>query len=194
MRLMIDRKRITHCRLARREGAGGAAHEDLAAFGVERDVAEGEQPAEQVAWTAQQRLQARDQFLHRKRLGEIVVGAFPQADHPVADTVARRQHQHRCGVVPAPHVAQQVEAVLVRQAEIENDRGIFHGRENVKGVADRSDRIGRKAALAQTLDQERHKLWVVFDEKHPHWCRPSLIIGCSATIPRRLRRRRVRLT
>jgi len=65
------------------------------------------------------------------------------------------------------------QAIVVGQAEIEHDGGVFHGREDVKGVADRTHRIGGEAALGETLLEEGHKLWVVLDEKHPHWCRAS---------------------
>ena len=137
-----------------------------------------------LAGPAQQRLQARHQLLHGERLGEIVVGALAQAGDAVADAVARRQHQHRRGVVAAAHVAQQDEAVLVGQAEVEDDRCIFHRRENVKSVADRAHRVGREAALGQALLEEGHKLWVVFDQKHPHWLFDLHVAAVWSTIPR----------
>src|SRR5476651_1884888 len=66
---------LEHGCFARREGARRAFDEYLAPFGVERDIAEGQQLAQKIAWTTQQRLQARHQLLHREWLGEIIVGA-----------------------------------------------------------------------------------------------------------------------
>jgi len=91
-----------------------AADEHLSSLGIERNVAEAQQAAEQMAGPAQQRLQARDQLLHRERLGEIVVGALPQPRHAVAHAIARGQDQHRGCVMSATNLAQQREPVLVR--------------------------------------------------------------------------------
>jgi hypothetical protein len=66
----------------------------------------------------------------------------------------------------------------------------------MEGVADRSHRIGRKAALGQTLLEQGHKLCVVFDQKHSHlWS----VSSAPSAVPRvvnhtTLAVRRVRLT
>jgi hypothetical protein len=36
------------------------------------------------------------------------------------------------------------------------------------GIGNRTHRVGSQPALSEAFDQERHKVWVVFDEKHPH--------------------------
>jgi hypothetical protein len=47
----------------------------------------------------------------------------------------------------AADLAQQYQAILVRQAKIEHDRAYFMVAENVKSVADSPYAIGREAAL-----------------------------------------------
>ena len=142
---------LEHGGLARRKMHGRAADEHLSPFRVERDVAEGQRVAEQIAGPAQQRLQARDQLLHRERLCEIVVGAAPQAGNTVADAVARGQYQHRRRVAAPAHSAQHVEPIFVRQAEVEDERCILHGRKNVKRVADRPTESAEKPLWPRPL-------------------------------------------
>src|SRR5512142_1868553 len=63
---------LQHRGLARRDDPRLVVDEDLAALGVVDEVGEAQRTAEQLAGTAQARLQPRHQLLHRERLGEIV--------------------------------------------------------------------------------------------------------------------------
>src|SRR6185437_258415 len=69
---------------------------DAALFAVEFDVAIGQYGGEPLrAGAAQQALHARQQFRHRERLDDVVVGAGGQAPHPLALLAARGQHDYR---------------------------------------------------------------------------------------------------
>ena len=75
----------------------------------------------------QQRPQPRQDFLHMKGLGDVIVGAGVEALHLVAPTIARGQDQDRHGAAgPAPFL-ENGDAVLLRQAEVEHDRVIGFG-------------------------------------------------------------------
>jgi hypothetical protein len=68
-----------------------------------------------------QRLQARDQFARLEGLGEVVVGAQLQPDDAAHRVAARGQHQHRRRVGLGAQPAQQRQAVLAGQHQVQHD-------------------------------------------------------------------------
>ena len=75
---------------------------------------------------AQGRAHARQQLFHAERLGDVVVGAEIERLHLAGLVAAARQHDDRHAFVAAADHAQQIMAVDVGQAEIEDDqRGIL---------------------------------------------------------------------
>ena len=73
----------------------------------------------------QRRAHAGEQFVHPERFCEVVVGAEIERLHLPSLVATAGQHDDRNAVVaPADH-AQQVVALDVRQAEIENDQSGF---------------------------------------------------------------------
>src|SRR5258706_5212850 len=71
---------------------------------------------------AQQRFDARQQLHHLERLGQIVVGAEFQADDAVYDLAARGEHQDRRLNAALAEIAADVEAVLPRKGDVEDDQ------------------------------------------------------------------------
>src|SRR5262249_44646138 len=84
---------------------------------IERQIGEPERAAEQLARTAQQRSEARDELLESKRLDEIVVGAAAKTADAVVDTAASGEDEHRDRVLAPAQLAQQRQAVSVGGAE-----------------------------------------------------------------------------
>lgn len=133
---------LEHRCFAGGEGPHRAVDDHLPPLGIERHVAEGQAPAEQVAGAAQQGLQAGDQLFHGERLGHVVVGPLAQARDPIAHPVAGRQHQHRCRNAALAQVAQQAQPVVVGEAKVEHDGSVPHGRQDVCRIAGGAHRIG----------------------------------------------------
>ena len=74
--------------------------------------------------------QPRLQLAHVERLDEVVVGAGVQAVDPVADRVARGEHEDRHAVAGRAQPPRHLEAVDVRQADVEH-HGVRRGRRHL---------------------------------------------------------------
>ena len=72
------------------------------------------------AGAAQDGAHARQELGDRKRLGDVIVGAEFEPEHLVGLRRARRQHDDRRGVRARAQLAADVEAVLLRQHDVEN--------------------------------------------------------------------------
>ena len=75
------------------------------------------------AHAAQVRADAREQLLHRERLGEVVVGAGVEAAHLVALGVERGDHDDRGLLVGLAQLLGDLVAVHAGEHEVEQDRG-----------------------------------------------------------------------
>ena len=79
-----------------------------------------------------------------KRLGDVVIGADLEADDPVDDIVAARQHHDR-HIGLHPDFPRQVQAVLpAGKREVEKDRveiRLLHAQPHVASVAGATDAI-----------------------------------------------------
>ena len=98
-----------------------AAPVHLAAGGVHRKIADPQHAivAFIEAAAAQACAHPRQQFLDRKGLGEIVVGAGIEGLHPLAHLIARRDHQHRRADAPLAHPPAHLHAAEVGQGPVE---------------------------------------------------------------------------
>jgi hypothetical protein len=65
---------------------------------------------------------ARLQLLHVERLHQIVVGAGVQPVDPIADRIARGQHQDRHAIAQPAQPTAHLQAIDPRQTDIEHDR------------------------------------------------------------------------
>src|SRR5580698_6431452 len=157
-----------HRGFSRRKHAWLAVDKDLMAFGIVGEIGEPQRTAEQLARTTQDRLQPRHQFLERKRLDQIVVGACSQAIDAVVHAVARGQHQHRQRVLAVPDRAQDRQAVAVRQTKIEDQGGIADRRQGALRLAGIVDDIGLISRGQQPLGDELGELDIVLDNQKSH--------------------------
>jgi hypothetical protein len=115
----------------------------------------------------QQRADTREQLGERKRLDEIVVGAFLQAAHAVLDAVARGQHQHRRLGLRA-HRFQHAETVDAGQHDVEQQQVVVAlGREAAAFDAVARD-VDDIAVLGQAAVQVVGELGFVFDDEQTH--------------------------
>jgi hypothetical protein len=74
-----------------------------------------------VSSVAQHRAHPRQQLGDGKRLGDVVVGAELEAQHLVGLGRARRQHHDRGRCRALAQLAADIEAVLARQHQVEDD-------------------------------------------------------------------------
>ncbi len=158
-------------RLGRRqlEAAAGAARVHRAE--IERQVGEPEHLARLLGErAAQDRAQAGEQLLELERLRQVVVGAGVEPLDPVADGVARGQHQDRDAVAAAAQPPGDVEAVEAGHHHVENERvggARVDGRE--RGVAVGGELHLVAGDLERALQRFAHGAVVVYNE-HEHHC------------------------
>ena len=135
---------------------------------IERDRAAAQLGRDLPARAPDQRPQPREDLLHPKRLGHVVVGAAVDPLDLLVPAAARRQHQHRHGeprVAPAP---QDREAVDAGQAKVEHDRVVaFRLSEEIGALA-----VGRAIDRIPGVAERRRELTrqprFVFDHQDPH--------------------------
>src|SRR5262249_11798488 len=100
--------------LTRREGYSGIVDGRLAQSDVEMQIANTERGAKRPPRPSQEGAQASRQFLHGKRLENIVVGACVQARDPIINAVARGQDEDWRAVVSTTQFPQNVDPVTIR--------------------------------------------------------------------------------
>src|SRR5579863_4624825 len=81
---------------------------------------------------AQQGVDARQQFLHGERLGQVVIGPHIETRHTVLYRSTRGEHQHGCHNVFGTQLAAHLEPVNTRQHQIKYYRVIGVGEGQVK--------------------------------------------------------------
>jgi hypothetical protein len=120
------------------------------------------------AAAAGQRAHAGFELVEVEGLGQVVVGAGVQAQHPVAHGAARGEDQHRGAQALGARPRQHLQAVQARQAEIEQ-YDIRHRRapavQRTGAVA--AHRHLHPAALEAALQGGLHR-GVVFDQEQLH--------------------------
>jgi len=114
--------------------------------------------------TAQQRLDAQQQFFGMKGLGQVVVGAGLETVDALGPGAARGKDQHRCGEAAGTPVAQHLQPRFARQAEVENDQVIGLAGALVSGVAAIGQPVDGITVAAEAGDQFIGQRNVVFDQ------------------------------
>ena len=144
------------------------------------------------AGAAQQRANARQQFRHRERLDDVIVGAGREPAHALAFLAARGQHddRQRLRLRPRPQPAAQFDAGQAGQHPVEHDeigRGLPQPRVGLVAAGDGVDLV---AFGFEIVAQQRGQRLLVLDDQdvgsHPgllfisaatllqnSWCRPS---------------------
>ena len=116
----------------------------------------------------QHRADARAQFVQVEGLDQIVVGAGIEAGDAVAGAVAGGEHDHRGGVAASAQPAQHVQAVALRQTQVEQHQiEALAGQRALRrgGIAHPVDRM---AFHAQRRAQRVADHAVVFHQQEAH--------------------------
>jgi hypothetical protein len=117
---------------------------------------------------SRERTHARLEFLQREGLGHEIVGAEVEALHALVDAVGRGEDQHRQRGAARAQLAQHLESVQARQAEIEDQQVEFvrgEGGVRLGAARDLVDGIARSAERAQQAVRED---LVVFGDQNAH--------------------------
>ena len=133
--------------------------------------------------------QAREQFTHPERFGDVVIGARVQRGDLVAFGFARRQdHDRHFG--PAPQPFDDLEPRDVGEPEVEHDEiGPVPGGELQRDLAG-PGRVDRVAARLQVRHERAQDLWFVVDDEETRVVDrlPLLAPSCAGPLgPRSLR-------
>ena len=170
--------------LVAREGPSGVAHEEeqqlelaglqgqhlaglggLARLRIQDEGAVGHRArAERATGPPQQVAHASHQLGEVERLDDVVVGARLQAGHALLRRVARREDQDGDAATRRAQLAHEVEAVAVRQAEVE-DQGPELVLERGLRVLQRHGDLGVESLLVEGLEQLAADAVVVLDEE-----------------------------
>ena len=121
--------------------AAGQAHQGVLQFHRARPQLQHRRAALQrrPVGALQKVLDAQQQFLHQKRLGQVVVRPQTQPEQPVGVGIAGREEQRR-DVRLRPQLPEQGEAVPVRQVDVQHHQ---------VGPGRRERRPGRSAVLCR---------------------------------------------
>ena len=115
---------------------------------------------------AQHGVDAREQLGERERLGDVVVGAEPQRGDLVELALARRQHDHRHEVVGRAQRGEHLEAVLLRQVDVEQDeREVLVARSSSSASSPSRAIDGRAAGELEVQREAGRDRVVVLDDQ-----------------------------
>lgn len=117
---------------------------------------------------AQQGLQARGEFAQVEGFEQVVIGAGLQAVDAVGHRIARGEDQHRDFQALAALLLQQLEAVFVRQAEVEH-HDVERGRpeHRARGTG-RGHTLHGKTLRGQAGHDAAGDQFVVFTDQYVH--------------------------
>ncbi|MNN33949.1 hypothetical protein D3C81_1477280 [compost metagenome] len=124
---------------------------------------------------SQQGVQASSQLAQVERLEQVIVGAGLQAIDPVGDRITGSEHQHWQRLAFLAQAAQQLQAVFVGQAKVENHHVELRGLQHcpcIGGVAHtvHGQALGGKAGADAGGDQV-----VVLAEQNVHGGAPGMV-------------------
>ena len=117
--------------------------------GIELDGAGTQRRRYAASRAPDERAQARQDFLHPKRLGHVIIGAAIDALHLFVPATPRGQYEDRHGNAGLPPLAQQREPIHARQAEVEHDGIIAFGLHEKVGALAVACSVNRVAGLAK---------------------------------------------
>jgi hypothetical protein len=130
------------------------------------------------AWAAPHRADPRDQLPRGERLGQVVVGADPQADELVDLLGAGGQHDD-VGVAEGADAPARLDAVHPGQHEVQHDHLRLEGlgqRDRLLAVAGRGD---LEAFAFQVAGDQPYQRRLVVDHQRPHGRRPAHLVSAA---------------
>src|SRR5262245_43873258 len=145
-----------------------AIHGGITRHCIQGHVASGEDRAQHMPRTPQQRANARNQLFIRKRLDKVIVGAGIEALDAILDAVACRQHQHRQSARRTPNTFDKPQDVAVGQAEIEDARIIRNALNVSSRVVEASSLVDAEATILKGGAHVAPQTIIVLNNKYPH--------------------------
>src|SRR5882757_4454937 len=118
--------------------------------------------------TPQQRAHASQQLLETEGLGQIVIGAEVEALDAVLHSVAGAEDQDRLVKSPLTPGSQQVEAVSIRQLDIQHDGVVARFAQRIQSLLTRRNARHHVRTLRQALFQEARQTHLIFDNEDLH--------------------------
>ena len=125
--------------------------------------------------------QPGDELGEGERLGEVVVPTGGEAGEQVRERVACRQEDHRRADAPGAERLNDVAAVRVGQADVDDERDRIHLLEPAQQLGGGGRRGHLEALLSQAPRHERAQLGIVLEQDHVRveHCPRSIPPGCS---------------
>ena len=161
-------QRVQQRELTRRELRTLALHQHFAGGDVQLDVGAADDGVGRAVAPPDDGAHARQQFAKLVGLDQVVVGADVQAGDPVVQAVAGGEHQHRRVVALAARLAQDLDAIALGQAQIEQHAGVAAVAEGALRQQAVLHPIDRPAVAAQCLLQALADHLVVFHQQNAH--------------------------
>ncbi len=154
--------------LVRGQLHGRSIGDDTPGAGVERDRTADELARRVAGGAAQERPEPRQQLLHVKRLGDVIVRAGVEGVDLVAPAIARRQHQDRHGLAARPPGGDDRGTVLLRQAEVQDHGVIRLGLAQELALLAVHGAVDRVSGALECGDDLAIEVAIILDDKQPH--------------------------
>ncbi len=163
-------ERLEDVELADRQRDFGPAPMRGPGFGIEPQLAFGDHAAH--LWlsltrggAAQDRVGAGDHFARGKRLGDVVIGAKLDPQHPVELVVAAGEEQHR-QIAARAQAAAHLQPVHPRHVDIEHHQIGSLPRDRAQCLFSVARFLDREAGLVEGKGQQGSNMGVVIDQKN----------------------------
>ena len=117
---------------------------------------------------AVERADPRQQLVEAEGLGEVIIRAGVEAPHDILGGVERGEHEDRGRPALPAQLGGDLEAVLLRQHDVEQDDVVVVDMRQHRGLVPVGGDVHRVSFLLQSLFNEARDLPVVFDDEYPH--------------------------
>ena len=125
---------------------------------------------------AEQGVDARQQFLHGERLGQVVIGPHIETRHTVLDRATCCEHQHRRQNTLSTHLATDLEPIESGQHHVKNHYIISIAQGKVQPGMPVVREINGVALFQQDAPQQKRKALLVLYHKNMHCSIPFFLM------------------
>ena len=108
----------------------------------------------------------REQLLEIERLRQIIIGASVKPSDPVLDCIARREHQDRHGGASRAQLLANLDPILARQHNVQNDQVIVVEISLRQGLLAIHHDVNGVSFFAQAFGQHPDRIRLVFDQQN----------------------------
>ena len=164
----MEEEVLQELELPRREIEGVAVDRGDVAEPVERELPVAQHVEPGGAAPAVERADPRQQLVEAERLGQVIIRAGVEPPHDILGRVERGEHEDRGRPALAPELGGDLEAVLLRQHDVEKDDVVVVDMRQHRGLVPIGGHVHRVPFLLQPLFDEASDLPVIFDDEYPH--------------------------